>query len=207
MKQFDEAFKTKLYKTIELIENNSLIEIVVIIKAQSGKYRDIPFLAGIVFSFLLYTFFMFSPFNFDVFMIYVFTLLSFFAVYGLFSSIPFLHSLLIKKSRKQKAAEIAARAIFQKGGIRFTNDKIGTLIYVSYFEKQVYILPDRGAKNSVPEEEWETINKNFQSIFNSQNIADELINQLANCKDMFYKYIPPIENDINELPDDLDVEL
>ncbi len=207
MKQFNEAFRTKLYETIETIENNSLVEIVVIIKAQSDKYKDIPLLAGIVFSFLLYTFFMFSPFEFDVFINYVFTLLSFFAVFGLFASIPFLHSLLIKKAKKQKAVEIAARAIFQKGGIRFTNDKIGTLIYVSYFEKQVYILPDRGAKTAVPDEEWKTINENFQSIFNSQNIADELINQLANCKDIFSKYIPPIENDINELPDNLDVEL
>jgi len=207
MKQFNEDFRTKLYKTIELIENNSLVEIVVIIKAQSDKYKDISLWAGITISFLLYTFFMFSPVEFDYMYIYFFTILSFFGVYGLFSSIPFLHSLLIKKARKQKAVEIAARAIFQKGGIRFTNDRIGVLIYVSYFEKQVYILPDRGAKTSVPEEEWKIINNNFQSVFNSQNIADELINQLANCKDIFSKYIPPIENDINELPDNLDVEL
>jgi len=207
MKQFDQTFKTKLYKTIETIENNSLVEIVVIIKAQSDKYKDIPFFAGIVFSFLLYTFFMFSSIEFDYMYIFFFTIFSFFGVYGLFSSIPFLHSLLIKKSRKEKAVEIAARAIFQKGGIRFTNDKIGTLIYVSDFEKQVYILPDRGAKTAVPDEEWKTINENFQSIFNSQNIADELINQLAKCKDIFSKYIPPIENDVNELPNDLDIEL
>ena len=207
MKQFNEDFRTKLYKTIELIENNSLVEIVVIIKAQSDKYKDISLWAGITISFLLYTFFMFSPVEFDYMYIYFFTIISFFGVYGLFSSIPFLHSLLIKKARKQKAVEIAARAIFQKGGIRFTNDRIGVLIYVSYFEKQVYILPDRGAKTSVPEEEWKIINNNFQSVFNSQNIADELINQLANCKDIFSKYIPPIENDINELPDNLDVEL
>ena len=150
---------------------------------------------------------MFSPLEFGVYSIYAFTILSFFAVFGLFASVPFLHALLIKKSRKVKAVEIAARATFQKGGIRFTNNRIGTLIYLSEFEKQIYILPDRGAKTSVPEEEWENINENFNAVFKSNNIADELVVQLEKCKDIFSKYIPPVENDINELPDDLDVNL
>ncbi|RLD79591.1 MAG: hypothetical protein DRJ10_08615, partial [Bacteroidetes bacterium] len=39
MNRFNETFRTKLFETIELIENNSLIEMVVIIKPQSGRYR------------------------------------------------------------------------------------------------------------------------------------------------------------------------
>lgn len=207
MNRFNEAFRTKLYETIELIENNSLVEMVVIIKPQSGKYRDIAVWCGIIFSFLSYTFFMFSPFEFGVYMIYGETLLSFFLIYGIVSLIPRLQSILIKKKRASRNVEINARAIFQKGGLRFTEERIGTLIYVSLLEKQVFILPDRGAENALPAEDWKEMKQDFQLIFSSKDVPSELIGKLGKWQPVFAKYIPPVENDINELPDDMKVEL
>ena len=207
MKQFNEDFRTKLYETIELIENNSLVEMVVIIKEHSGKYRDIPVWAGLIFSFLLYTFFMFSHIAFDVYMIYGMTVLSFFFIYGLVSISHFTVPFLIKKKRKLRNVEISARAIFQKGGIRFTQERIGVLIYVSLLEKQVFILPDRGAEKAIPVDEWKEMKQDFQQIFNASDIPGALIDTMKKWQPVFAKHIPPIENDINELPDDLDVEL
>ncbi|MEN8120141.1 MAG: hypothetical protein ABFS35_07330 [Bacteroidota bacterium] len=207
MNRFKETFRTKLYETIEFIENNSLIEMVVIIKPQSGKYRDIPVWNGIIFSFLLYTFFMFSPFEFGVYMIYGMTILSFFFVYGLFSISNLLRSFFTKKTRMTRNVEINARAIFQKGGVRFTEERIGTLVYVSLYEKLVFVLPDRGAENAIPVDEWKEIKQDFQSIFDSSDVPGELINKLNKWQPVFAKYIPPVENDINELPDDMNVEL
>lgn len=207
MNRFKETFRTKLYETIEFIENNSLIEMVVIIKPQSGRYRDIPVWNGIIFSFLLYTFFMFSPFEFGVYMIYGMTILSFFFVYGLFSISNLLRSFFTKKTRMTRNVEINARAIFQKGGVRFTEERIGTLVYVSLYEKLVFVLPDRGAENAIPVDEWKEIKQDFQSIFDSSDVPGELINKLNKWQPVFAKYIPPVENDINELPDDMNVEL
>jgi len=207
MKRFNEDFRTRLYDTIKDIEDNSLVEIVVLIKAQSGSYRDIPVWAGMIVSFIVYTFFMFSPIDFDVYLIYAFTLLSFPLVYTLFTSLPELKSKFAKRKRMDRNVEINARAIFQKGGVRFTNERIGTLVYCSLFEKKVYVLPDRGAKNAVPEEDWKKINVDFQSIFEQNDLPDALLKSLANCKPVFSEFIPPVENDINELPDNMDVEL
>lgn len=207
MKRFNEDFRTKLYDTIKDIEDNSLVEVVVLIKPQSDSYRDIPVWAGLAFSFLAYTFFMFAPIDFDVYVIYAFTLLSFPLIFTLINSIPALKAKMVNKKRKDKAVEIAGRAIFQKGGVRFTNDRIGTLIYCSLLEKKVFILPDRGAKNAVPAEDWDKIEKDFQSIFESTDLPTALLDKLAKCKPVFSEFIPPIENDINELPDDMDVEL
>jgi putative membrane protein len=207
MKRFNEDFRTRLYDTIKDIENDSLVEIVVLIKAQSGSYRDIPIWAGMIASFVVYTFFMFSPFEFDVYLIYAFTLLSFPLVYTIFTSLPKLKAKFTKRSRMDKNVEINARAIFQKGGVRFTSERIGTLIYLSILEQKVFILPDRGAKNAVPAQDWEKIEADFQSIFNEANLPDALLEKLAGCQPIFHEFIPPVENDINELPDDLDVEL
>lgn len=207
MKEFNQEFKTELYKTIEDIENNSLVEIVVIAKAKSENYRDVSLWFGFGFMFVIYSFFMFSHFEFDPFLIYFFSILSFPLGYFLHYLIDPLRRITIKKSRMKKNVEIASRAIFQKGGIYNTNEKIGILFYVSTFEKMIHILPDKGAETSIPAEEWEKIRASFDNIFNSQNPANQLIEELKKCKSIFNQYIPPIENDINELPDDLNVDL
>ena len=71
----------------------------------------------------------------------------------------------------------------------------------------IYILPDRGAETSIPAEEWKKIRESFDRIFSTENPATALVQELQKCKNIFNQYIPPIENDINELADDLDIEL
>lgn len=207
IKYFNQDYKTELYKTIEDIENNSLVEIVVIAKGKSENYRDVSMWFGVGFLAVVYSFFMFSHFEFDVFLIYFFTLLSFFLGYFLHFLIDPLRRLSIKKARMKKNVEINARAIFQKGGIHHTGEKIGILFYVSIFERMIYILPDRGAETSIPEDEWTKIRTDFDEVFSKENPANAIIEELTKCKSVFNRYIPPIENDINELPDNLDVEL
>ena len=206
MKQFNDDFKSKLYETIEDIENNSLVEIISIIKSKSGNYREISLWIAAVAMFLTSSWLMFSKFAVGVYYIYLITIVSFVIVYLLTEIIKSWKRLFIKKKRMKRNVEVYGRAIFQKGGIRFTNERIGVLFYVSMFEKQVFILPDRGAETSVPDEEWQKMNSDFQSIFLEKDIAGAFIKELKKCKDIFAKYILPVENDINELPDDLEVD-
>jgi len=207
MKYFNEEYRTRLYKTIELLENNSLVEIVVIAKERSENYRDVALIFAFVLMSLVFTLLMFLPIEFPVGLVYFVTLLTFFLSYTIASFLPPLKRILIKKERIKKTVEITGRAIFQKGGIRFTDQKIGILIYVSNFEQTVCVLPDRGAETSIPEDDWKMINKGFDEIYTKPNPATALLDHLESLKDIFNQYIPPIENDINELPDDLEVDL
>jgi putative membrane protein len=207
MKQFNSDFKSKLYEIIEAIENNSMAEIVVVIKAKSGAYRDVSLWSALGFMFLLTTFLMFSPVEFDVYHIYVFSFLSFLLSYFLFELIKPLKRFFINKKRLKKNTEINARAVFQKAGIRFTAEKIGVLIYVSLFEKNVKIIADRGAFTMIPGEYWSRFKNDFNSIFKTNNVSDAFLNELSKTKEVFAEYILPVENDINELPDDLEIDL
>ncbi len=207
MKRFNEDFKSKLYDTIEDIENNSLVEIVAIIKSKSGIYRDISLWFAIAVMFVASSFFMFSPIIFDVYMIYVFSFLIFILAYLFSELFKSLKRLFIKDKRMTRNIDIYARAIFQKGGIRFTQEKIGVLIYVSLFEKKVKLIGDRGAFTLVPNELWKEMKKDFNSIFDKDDVPAAFIKELQKTKEIFAEFIFPIENDINELPDDLEVEL
>ncbi len=207
MKRFNDDFKSHLYETIEEIENNSLVEIVAIFKSKSGNYKDISLWFAVAFMFVTASFLMFSPIEFNVYMIFLFTFISFIIGF-LFAELlkPF-KRLFISKKRIRKNIELYSRAVFQKGGIRFTNEKIGVLIYVSLFEKKVEIIADRGALTAVPDELWEQINNNFNTIFSFGDVPNAFIKELKRTKAIFAEYILPIENDINELPDDLEVDL
>jgi putative membrane protein len=207
MKQFNDDFKSKLYETIEDIENNSLVEIVAIFKSQSGKYQDISLWFGVALMFLAATFFMFSPIEFDVYLIYLMTFFSFIVAYFLAELIKPIKKTFLSHKRKNKNVDIYARAVFQKGGIRFTDDRIGVLVYVSMFERDVRIIADRGAESLVPDELWKQMDHNFNTIFKQGNVPDAFIKELKQTKHIFAEYILPVENDINELPDDLEVEI
>lgn len=206
MKYFNDDFKQKLYETIEDIENHSLVETVAVIKSHTAKYRDVSLWFAFAFMAVLFTFFMFSPIEFDVYLIYLFTVLSFPFAFLLMELFPAFKRLFIRNSRLKRQAEIMARAVFQKGGLRFTEEKIGVLFFAALFERIVFIIPDRGAETAVPEEDWENMRREFQNIFRSSDSGEAFLDVLRKTKPVFAEYIPPVPDDINELPDDLDVE-
>ena len=208
MKQFNEDFKNKLYQTISDIEDNSLVEVVTIIRQQSAKYKDVGLLVAAIFTGIVLIFIMFVPIVIEEYdaLIFVFTFLSFLFAFFLTMNVPGLLKLFIKQKRIDKNVEIMARAIFQKGGIRFTDKKIGVLFFISYFEQKVVIVADRGAQLSVPQEDWDSIQAQFDTCFKEGSVSENILKVLSNTKDIFNSYIPPVENDINELPDNLEVD-
>ncbi|MBN2663820.1 MAG: hypothetical protein JXR68_09245 [Bacteroidales bacterium] len=207
MKEFTEEFKTKLYQTIQEIENNSLVEVVTIIRQQSQKYTDVALKVAAVFTVILFSVLIFIPFDISTSVLHLLPILSFMAVFYVVMSIPMLLRLFISQKRIDKSVEIMGRAIFQKGGIRFTEQRIGILIFISYFEKKVFIVADRGVHLAVPKEDLDNLENRFNNIFENKSVADEFLKELSSCKDVFSQYIPPVENDINELPDNLVVDL
>ncbi|ALG66553.1 TPM domain-containing protein [Beggiatoa leptomitoformis] len=202
-----DAFKTRLWDTIAQIEQRSLVEVVVIIKPRSEVYTDINLWCGTLTSFIVYTFFMFSPWFFGDYLIYTGTIAAF-TIGSLFSMfIPALHRACLPRKRMRRSVEIMARALFQKAGIYNTHNRTGTFIYLSLFERMVHILPDNAAYTAIPFDEWEKFNTQLETIFTAPNPADALLQVLEAHQALFSQYLPPIENDINELPDDLEVNI
>jgi putative membrane protein len=207
MKKFTHSdFQIQLGDSIAELEQASQIEVVVIIKQKSANYEDVPLGLGANLSLLTLGYLFFVDTSFDDYLVF-FAILAAFGLGVLFGLLPVIQRLLAGKKRKQRNVEIMARALFQKGGLHHTSTKVGTLIYISLLEKMVYIVADRGAQMAIPEQEWQNITTNLQSIFNTKHPAESLLTELANCKDTFHRYIPALENNINELPDDLSIDL
>ena len=207
MRNFNNAdYQAQLATKIAELEQASQIEVVVLIKNKSANYEDVPMGLGAIFLLLAFSILFFVEAEIEVYLIYFVSLLAF-AFGVLLGLIPIIQQLLTGKKRKARNVEIMARALFQKGGLHHTSTKIGTLIYFSLLEKMAYILPDRGAKMAIPAEEWQKLNQQFQAVFNAKKPNQALLLALENCKETFKLYIPALENNVNELPDDLKVDL
>ena len=207
MRNFNNAdYQAQLATKIAELEQSSQIEAVVLIKNKSANYEDVPMGLGAIFLLLAFSILFFVEAEIEVYLLYFSSLLAF-AFGVLLGLIPIIQNLLTGKKRKTRNVEIMARALFQKGGLHHTSTKIGTLIYFSLLEKMAYILPDRGAEMAIPVEEWQKLNQQFQAVFSAKKPNEALLLALENCKETFKLYIPALEINVNELPDDLKVDL
>lgn len=207
MKYFNKDFKTKLTSIIEEIEASSEVEIVVIAKPFSEGYRDIPYIVAGILTLIVLTIFIFVDIEFGDYLIYTGTVTSFpLGVLLGFYLKPLLRG-FINKKRIERNVEVMARALFQKGNLSNTKQKVAVLFYCSVFERKVFILPDKKAELNIPVEEWEKIKLAFNTVFSSTNPAEKLLEELKKCKNTFSSFLPPVENDINEIPDNLEIIL
>ena len=207
MKLFDENFRSNLYETIGKLESESQIEAVVIIKSKSGDYTPWAFVGATIVAFLLFSILMIIPIDMSTYFMFGISIALFVGAYFLLTKNDNLLSKVIPAKIKSKNAEIYARAIFQKGHIYNTGEHTGVLFYCSVLEKQTVIIPDWGITLSVPEEEMKTIKNRFDKVFSSANPADDIISALNFASPIFAESMPHRDDDINEIPDDLDVDL
>lgn len=203
MKKFDAQFKEGLRTAVENVESTSGVELVVTIFPKTQKYLSVHLGLGAALSFLVLTLLMFVPQEFWFVLIYLETLTAFWAGFGLPFLIPGLKRMMIGEKRLRKSAETATRALFQQAGIANTRDRIGVLVSLCWLEKEVVILPDRGAEELVPPDEWATLQRRVEVVFESDNPAEELVEVVKETQSLFEQYIPRSEDDINELPDEL----
>ena len=200
MRKYDDAFKDDLGDAVEAIEGASGVELVVCLNPRLRQYYYIHFFTGAILALLVFTFLMFSPWHFTTLAIYLETLVAFGVGFGLPFLIPGIKRLFLGQQRK-KLTELHARALFQKGQLTETEQRIGVLLFISFLEEEVAVIPDTGASEMIPPDELDDFKRQFYTIFNAKDPAEKLLQILGKQPDFFAKYIPRLPDDINELPD------
>jgi putative membrane protein len=128
------------------------------------------------------------------------------AVYGL-ASWPFLLRLIAPASLKRSAVVRAAHEAFLREEVFATEKRTGVLVYVSWLERQVFVLADKGLQAAVEETEWARLGANLARGL-AQGTREEattrtLVNALNTLADTLAAHFPPGEKNPNELTDRL----
>lgn len=206
MKKNNETFRRKITQLIEEVEKQSQAEVVVQLQTQVRSYVEIALAGGAILMIAAYSFLMFTPTIIDVYSIYYISIISFVAGFSLSFFVQPLKRMILSDKRLNREVDIYSRAVFQKAGIRHTLKETGVLVFISFFERKARILADRGVENNIPEEEWRKIKSGFDNLFKARNIEDEILSLLENCKNELSKFIPAEEENINELPDEIELK-
>ncbi|MCP4440694.1 MAG: hypothetical protein GY810_17240 [Aureispira sp.] len=208
MKQFfEEAFRSELDNTIQDLEEQSSVELLTVIYPQADQYRDTELWGGIFCLFVALLYFFFAPTLFGNYTILFGTWLAFILGVGLVRWIKPLKRLLVVSKRRERMTEIMARAVFQKANIHRTSAHTGVLLFISVFEQKTYLLWDLGVDMALDIDELEELQNSFQSIFKADDTTKALLEKIKKSTVIFKRELPLQPNDVNELPNHIEVQL
>ncbi len=202
MSYFDQTFPDKLRSAVETVESSSSVEMVVVVKKRSAGYYQVPMGAAMISLMLSFLYFMLAPTLFGDLFIATGMAVTAIIAYGLFST-GSLQRLVLSSKILQTAVELKARAIFQKVGIHHTKDETGILIYASIMEKRVMVVADRGVESVLPAELKLLENELTTAMVSG---PDQFVAKITESSRLFGKHLPIQADDINELPDYIDID-
>src|SRR5438128_10705129 len=119
--QFDQTACDALAQSVRDIEKDTDDEIVLVVRARSGSYRQADYLFGSILSFAGLRFVLFSPCNFHQYWVPVDVALLFASGVYLSSRLDSLRRLLTTKKFRALVARTGAAAMFYEAGIANTN--------------------------------------------------------------------------------------
>jgi putative membrane protein len=197
---FDNAAREALTNCVTEIEKASDAELVLVVRARSGSYRQADYLFGALLAFLGLNFFLFSPVSFHVYWVAI-DVAVLFALGSFFSSRSnTIRSLLTSERHRKEAVRTGAAAMFYEAGIANTEAEMGILIYLSLLERRLELIADRGVLKSVPALDW---NQALFALHQAGKKPDPktLLKELRSLGDLLAQHLPATGENPNELPD------
>ncbi|WP_243544678.1 TPM domain-containing protein [Pseudodesulfovibrio tunisiensis] len=120
--------------------------------------------------------------------------------YYLLSLLPMLKRPLIARREMDEEVEEAAITTFFRHGLFRTRDETGILIYVSVFERKVWVLADRGINEKVDPAEWKEVADMVTRGIREDRPGEALCEAVARCGEIITEHFPVRPDDVDELP-------
>lgn len=95
----------------------------------------------------------------------------------------------------------AAVANFYLSGLYRTKDETGVLIFISIFERTVWVLGDRGINEKVRQDAWGELVSIITEGIKSGNQARAICRAVERAGEILHDHFPISPDDKNELPD------
>jgi putative membrane protein len=118
-----------------------------------------------------------------------------------------LKRLLVGQKHFDRATKSRAENAFLEEEVFNTRHRTGIMIFVSFFEREVIVMADRGISKVVDQKEWDHIVSTVTHSINEGKIADGIVAAIKRCGEILHeKGFDKTPDDVNELRDDLRFE-
>ncbi|MCH5294479.1 MAG: TPM domain-containing protein [Treponema sp.] len=118
-------------------------------------------------------------------------------------NVPALDSLIIPAGAKTAAVTGRAMRHFAESGVYCTREHSGILIFISYFEREVRIVADRGISERISPDLWNLISDELSEGIGKRKTKDAIVSAVERCGDLLAEKFPADGENENELPDGL----
>lgn len=195
--------KVALVEAIRSVEQQSGAELVIAVRARSGRYPAAGWILGTLSAVITLGFLLFSSFTFSLFWILIDPIMVGIIVGFLGFQLPTLERALAGRKNLHHHVMVAAKATFYDKGIQLTRERIGILIYISLLEGHAEIIADVGIKKKIPKRAWTTLVTKIKKAVEHGADGMEVATLIASLGDILATYIPRSEADVNELADEV----
>lgn len=199
MKKFDKMFEEDLENAIADMEEKTSVEVVVAITPNSDPYVDTYFKSGLLALMVMLLFLLYSPVSFSEAFVPL-DLAGAFAVGALVVWLfPPIKRLLVSNQRKEGYVNAGANSYFLENKLDETMERTAFLVYISVFERKCRLIADKGILAALPAGVWKEIEISFQKQFSKGVLPQTILEILPRVTRPFSEYLPPAEDNIDEL--------
>jgi putative membrane protein len=114
---------------------------------------------------------------------------------------------MLNQIHLDQATKKRAENAFLEEEVFNTRHRTGIMIFISFFEKEVIVMADRGISKVVEQKEWDNIVKMIIENIRKGKVVEGMEAAIKRCGEILLEkgFLKTVD-DINELPDDLRIE-
>lgn len=192
-------------KAISAIEGVSAAEVVVAVRRRSYEYRNANLVVGSLVAFAALCAMLFVDRTFSLAAILLDPFLVGIVSGALVELLPGVKRVLTTPSRRRHFVRRAARATFVDRRVHATASRTGLLVYISWLEQEVTLVPDLAVERAVPPDALAALERELTAAMHGGGAA--VSKRLAAFAPELGKALPRHAQDVNELPDTIDSDL
>jgi putative membrane protein len=198
----DHEARAAFKRAIEAIEGASAVEVVVAVRRRSAAYRHANVIVGVAAAIggLAAMLFSSQAFSWSAILVDPF-------VVGLLAGAaieltPQIKRALTPPAHRRAQVARAARSTFVERGVHATTGRSGVLVYISWLEREIALVPDLGLARALPDGAIARAQAELTAAIPKGGAA--VANRLAALADQMGGAMPHRDDDVNELPDAID---
>lgn len=197
----DDRRLDQLTERVAALEQRTSAEVVVVLRPQSGSYRDVALGASLVISLIALGVLVYAPFEIHYDALVPAVLLITGVAFGTISAWSQALRTLAGAPRLTDQAREAAAAAFARHEVWGTRARSGLLVYYSHLERRLELIPDLGIKAVVPTGALNEVAHTFHQELASLHVADALSKALDRLAPVLERAYPKAADDTNERAD------
>ena len=212
-KRFTTQDLDRIKAAVHKAESNISGEIVPVFVEKSGFYSVANYRAAGVAGALVFMLVILFDRYMPTFAIYdpllIFLLIVMFSLIGALISnyVDFVKRIFIPQQHFDRATRQRAETAFLQEEVFNTRHRTGIMIFISFFEREVMVIADRGISKVVEQKEWDKMVQGIIQNIRMGKVVDGIEVAILRCGEILLeKGFLKTADDVNELKDDLRIE-